>query len=318
MHPAFSIIVFTTAAGAGYGLLAVLGLLAPAGLLPQGRAFGVVALALALGLVAVGLLASLAHLGRPERAWRALSQWRSSWLSREGVAALATFVPAGLFGLAWMAAGAPDGGTGRLAGWLAAAMAAVTVACTAMIYASLPTVRQWHDARVPPLYLALSAMTGLILAGALAALFGGATDGLALAAAVSVAVAWALKESYWRAVADGRPGVSAEEATGLGRLGRVRSLEAPHTEANYLLKEMGFAVGRRHAATLRTVARLAGFAAPLALTVTAWLAGGGPVATAALLLAVPAAALGVVVERWLFFAEARHTVIVYYRDAAAA
>lgn len=157
MHPAFSIIFFTSAAGAGYGLLALLGLLAPFGLLPASPLFSLAALALALGLVVAGLLSSLAHLGRPERAWRALSQWRSSWLSREGVAAVATFLPAGVFAIAWFFLG---GGVAGVAGWITAAMAAVTVYCTAMIYASLKPIRQWANPWVPRTYLALSLMTG--------------------------------------------------------------------------------------------------------------------------------------------------------------
>jgi DMSO reductase anchor subunit len=96
MHPALSVILFTTASGAGYGLLALLGVLAPLGLLPDAPGFGAIALGTALVLVSAGLLASTAHLGHPERAWRAFSQWRTSWLSREGVAALATYLPAGL------------------------------------------------------------------------------------------------------------------------------------------------------------------------------------------------------------------------------
>src|SRR5690348_10761325 len=102
MHPAFSVILFTTASGAGYGLLLLIGLLAGTTLLPHGSWFGFAGLALALGLASFGLLASTFHLGHPERAWRAFSQWRSSWLSREGVASVATFLPAGLFGIAWI------------------------------------------------------------------------------------------------------------------------------------------------------------------------------------------------------------------------
>src|SRR5687768_16431581 len=93
MHPAFSVIFFTTASGAGFGLLFWLGLLALAGGLPP-RAAALTLLALGAALAAAGLLSSLGHLGQPRRAWRAFSQWRSSWLSREGVFALATFVPA--------------------------------------------------------------------------------------------------------------------------------------------------------------------------------------------------------------------------------
>ena len=93
MHPAYSVILFTTASGAGYGLLALLGLVGfnhgPASSL----IFGLTAMVIALGLITIGLLSSTFHLGHPERAWRAFSQWRSSWLSREGVAAVLTYLP---------------------------------------------------------------------------------------------------------------------------------------------------------------------------------------------------------------------------------
>ena len=105
MHPAKSVIFFTTASGAGYGLLFWLGLYGSLGLLPAGTWFAVVGFGLALVLVTAGLISSTFHLGHPERAWRALSQWRSSWLSREGVAAIVTYVPAGLYGLAWLIVG---------------------------------------------------------------------------------------------------------------------------------------------------------------------------------------------------------------------
>src|SRR6056297_2511505 len=102
MHPAYSVIVFTTASGAGYGLLALLGVWGMMGGHAPSTAFGLISGAVAFGLVTLGLLSSTYHLGRPERAWRAFSQWRSSWLSREGVAAVATYVPAGLFAIGWI------------------------------------------------------------------------------------------------------------------------------------------------------------------------------------------------------------------------
>ena len=105
MHPAFSVVFFTTATGAGYGLLALLGVLGGLGFIPADFWLGLIGMGLALGLIAAGLLSSTGHLGRPERAWRAFSQWRSSWLSREGVASVATFIPAGLFGLGWVVFG---------------------------------------------------------------------------------------------------------------------------------------------------------------------------------------------------------------------
>lgn len=309
MHPAFSIIFFTSAAGAGYGLLALLGLLAPFGLLPASPLFGLAALALALGLVVAGLLSSLAHLGRPERAWRALSQWRSSWLSREGVAAVATFLPTGVFAIAWLFLGS---GVAGVAGWITAAMAAVTVYCTAMIYASLKPIRQWANPWVPRSYLALSLMTGALLLNALLGVAGQAAGWSSLLALASVALAWAAKEGHWRHCATARPVSTAETATGLGHIGRVRLLDAPHSEDNYLLKEMGFRVGRRHAVRLRFITRLAAFVLPAALSLGALVAGPGALSGTLALLAAAAAALGVIAERWLFFAEAKHTVTLFY------
>lgn len=312
MHPALSVIVFTTASGAGYGLLALLGLLAPFGFLPTGSGFGLAATALALAAIAGGLLSSTLHLGHPERAWRALSQWRSSWLSREGLLAILTFLPAGLFAALWVL-----GGTVSVAfGLLSAVGAVVTVYCTAMIYASLKPVQRWNNGWVAPNYLAAAAMTGAIWLHLVCRLFGWPSDVVAGIAIGTTLVALLLKLGYWRFI-DGSAAVSTpESATGLGRIGKVRLLEAPHTSENYLLEEMGFRIARKHATALRRIAVLAGFVLPLLLTLIALLATG-PAGALAALLAAPAATAGVLVERWLFFAEARHTVTLYYGAAAA-
>ncbi|HYZ34905.1 MAG TPA: DmsC/YnfH family molybdoenzyme membrane anchor subunit [Crenalkalicoccus sp.] len=305
MNPAPSIVLFTTAAGAGYGLLFWLGLLWPLGLVPRDAGFGLAALVVALVLVSIGLLSSTAHLGRPERAWRALSQWRSSWLSREGVAALLTFVPAVLFGLAlW--AGVPA--LAALCGLLAAAGAAATVWCTGMIYASLKPIRQWHHPLTAPNYLALAAFSGVALLAAIAAVAGAGFTVPALLAALLGVVAAMLKRRYWRAVDTAPPLATVESATGLGAIGRTRPLDPPHTQANWLLREMGFRVARKHAAKLRRIALAAGFAAPVMLALLSLV-----VAPAALLVLGAVSALaGLLVERWLMFAEATHTVTLYY------
>jgi sulfite dehydrogenase (quinone) subunit SoeC len=310
VHPAPSIIAFTTASGAGYGLLFLLGLGAPAGLVPPTRALGAAALGLALGLITSGLLASLLHLKHPERASRALSQWRSSWLSREGAMALLTYAPALAFATGWLSLGRTGGWIG-LGGLLAALGGACTVYCTSMIYASLQPVREWHQPLVPPVYLAFALMTGALLLHFLLAAFAlpRAWSGMLALAATGLAVG--LKAAYWRTIDRPQPGPTPESATGLGALGQVRMLEPPHTETNYLLSEMGFAVARRHAAKLRRYAGLlVGIGAAL-LTVLALLASGALASLLALLAALSGLA-GVAIERWLFFAEATHTVTLYY------
>jgi DMSO reductase anchor subunit len=125
---------------------------------------------------------------------------------------------------------------------------------------------------------------------------------------LAAVTAWGLKLQYWRAT-DAPTPADAGTATGLGALGRVRLVEPPHVGENYVLREMGFRVARKHAAKLRRIAVLLGGVLPA-------LAGllGLLVAASALLplLALTTALVGVLIERWLFFAEARHTVMLYY------
>jgi sulfite dehydrogenase (quinone) subunit SoeC len=256
-----------------------------------------------------GLLASVLHLGHPERAWRAVSQWRSSWLAREGVASLLTFIPTGLFAIAWALLGR-TGPVTWVGGIATAVGAAITVYCTAMIYRSLKPIHQWHNVWVVPNYLALAAMTGAVLLNALLHLWGAALPAVDAVTLALIGIAVVLKEGYWWFVREDHAPSTPETATGLGRIGEVRFLEAPHTEANYLLKEMGFQIGRKHSTRLRAISRGFGFAVPLVATLLAVFVP--MLAVPATLAAVAGVAIGIIVERWLFFAEARHAVQLYY------
>ncbi len=316
MHPAYSVILFTTASGAGYGLLAMLGVAALCGAhFPQSIWFWLVALGVSLGLVTVGLLSSTFHLGHPERAWRAFSQWRSSWLSREGVAAVVTYVPAGLFGLLWLI-GWEGTVVWKLMGGLSAVAAAVTVWCTGMIYGCLTTIRQWNHWLVAPIYMALSAATGLVLFALLMDGFGAGQTWHVGLSIVGIAAAAVLKIIYWRAIDQEPRDLTIGDATGLGRLGTVRQFEAPHTQANFVQREMGFKVARRHARKLRMLCLVVGFAGSLAACLLA-LAASSWATTLCLALAAVAASFAVIVERWLFFAEAEHVVNLFYGTARA-
>jgi DMSO reductase anchor subunit len=309
MHPAFSIIFFTAASGAGYGLLAMLGILAACGLLPPDRALGLISLGVALALIVGGLLSSTLHLGRPERAWRAFSQWRSSWLSREGIASVFTFVPTGLFGVGWLLFERTDGIV-AVSGVVMAAAAAITVAATGMIYACLKPIAQWHTHFTVPAYLIFALMTGSVLLNAILALLSLPDRRLQYAALIAIAVGWIWKRATWRHNDRLDSPVTMTSATGLAG-GQVRSIEWPHTEENYLLKEMGYRVARKHSEKLRVLAQLFAFGIPLVAAALA-LATGGGIARLASVVAVLAQAPGILVERWLFFAEARHTVRLYY------
>ncbi len=316
MHPAYSVIVFTTASGAGYGLLIWLSLAAALGLVPRSPMLGFIGLGIALALITVGLLSSTLHLGRPERAWRAMSQWQSSWLSREGIASLATYVPAGALGLGWVF-GETVPGQVSVAAWLSVAGALVTLWCTGMIYASLTTIRAWHHPLVAPIYVVLALATGGVLATLLLIAFGLDVRWAAGATVLALATGWPLKRRYWTAIDNAERTYTAEAATGLGALGKVRPLDPPHTQPNFVMREMGYQVARRHAEKLRKLSVALLFLVPIALLL--WLLTPLPAFAQIILVVVAAASAtaGVLTERWLFFAEAEHVVVVYYRGGSA-
>jgi DMSO reductase anchor subunit len=314
MHPAYSVILFTTASGAGYGLLMWLALTAILHGPASNWRFAATSLALALALITGGLLSSTFHLGHPERAWRAFSEWRSSWLSREGIASVATYAPASIFAALWL---------GFLPlPWLilpaAAAtliMCLLTVYCTAKIYSSLTTIRQWHHPLVDVGYLLLALATGSVLLVALANIFDLNAPLLGRMSAFALIAAAACKWFYWRAIDAMPPAYTIEQATGLGHLGKVRQWEAPHTAENFVMREMGYSIARRHAIKLRRHVLAALFMA--AATVLASALVAGLLSLALGIVSLLCAALAVLIERWLFFAEAQHVSTLYYGAPAA-
>ena len=314
MRPAYSVILFTVLSGAGYGLAAMASLvLASAAMIavPQ------LAVILGLALASCGLVASTFHLGRPERAWRALSQWRTSWLSREAVLALATFVVAVPL-IVLLDLERNDGLAIRLAAAAMAVSCFATVLCTAMIYASLRPVRQWRHWTVPAAYLFFALGSGGVLLNLLQAVAKAPSGMWSLAPVPALLAAWGAREANWLLL-HAKPGqLTIADATGLARLGTVSTLDPPHTEPNYLLHEFGFRVARRHIARLRVLARIFGLFLPIAATLS--VAGPDPLLPNSLPVTALAAATvlaGLLVERWLFFAQARHTTALYYGTPAA-
>ena len=306
MHPAYSVIFFTTASGAGYGMLILLVLGILFGWLPRDMTFGFVTFALALGLVTAGLISSSAHLGRPERAWRAFSQWRTSWLSREGVMAVATYVPAGLLALSWVFTGDPgepaDGQELFLA-ILAIAGAGATLYCTGMIYASLRTIRHWHLGIVPVNYILFGLMTGAVIFNFILHLFDMPYDGHIWLTLLLLATGMAFKVLYWMQVDAAAPISTAEDATGLGYIGKVRPFEVAHAQKNFVMREMGYQIARKHVMRLRNLTYILAFGLPLLGTLLTLL-GGTVLSLFGAFFALMTIAIGIFIERWLFFAEA--------------
>ncbi|MDK3074053.1 dimethyl sulfoxide reductase anchor subunit [Sedimentitalea sp. JM2-8] len=287
MHPAPSVILFTTCSGLGFGLLVWLGIGFPA---VTGRV-AFVFFAIAYLLAAGGLIASTFHLGRPERALKAFTQWHTSWLSREAWCAVAALTLMALYG-----AGLVFLGTAWPVVGLAGALASLaTVFTTSMIYTQLKTVPRWHTVLTPLLFLAISVSGGALMAGQT----GLAPWLLLLAGIVQVAV-WLRGDGAFDA-----SGTTLASATGLGEIGTVRAFESPHTGTNYLLREFVHVIGRKHARKLRMISLTLMTVLPVILLLLPF----GHVLAA---LAVLSHLAGVAVSRWLFFAEAEHVVGLYY------
>ena len=287
MHPAPSVIIFTSLSGLGFGLLTFLGFGMPA---PTGLVafvFFAIAYLLAVG----GLVASTFHLGHPERAIKAFTQWKTSWLSREAWLAVGALLVMAAYGAGLVFFGVAVAPLG----WLGAVLSLATVFATSMIYGQLKTVPRWNTKLTPMMFLTFSLAGGGLLSGQISSAL------LLLIAAGVVQIA------YWisgdRALA--QSGTSLATATGLGETGTVRAFEPPHTGTNYLLREFVHVVGRKHAAKLRIIALILMIGTPVALLsmpVSHWIA----------LLAVISHVAGLFVSRWLFFAQAEHVVGLYY------
>jgi sulfite dehydrogenase (quinone) subunit SoeC len=302
MNPAYSVILFTTASGAGYGLLALIAMAGASHGRASTSAFAYTTLFIALSLITTGLLSSTLHLGRPERAWRAFSQWRSSWLSREGIAAIITYPLALAFGACWSGLIDQPHLIAPL-GYATAIMCTVTVFCTAKIYSTLKTIRAWHQPLTIPVYLSFAAATGSVWLTAIANYFGRFAPVQSYLSFASLFILILLKFIYWRLIDRAQRTHTMASATGLG--GGVRQWEVPHTATNFIMKEMGYVVARRHGRKLRLLALLL-----LDITLAMMLfCSNWPALT---YVAVPIVMLGAWVERWLFFAEAEHVSGLFY------
>ncbi len=288
MHAAPSVILFTVMSGAGFGYLALLGLGAAAA--AGGVAFW--QFFLAFGLAVGGLVAATFHLGNPQRGLLAFTQWRTSWLSREGWCAVAALCFMGFYAVGIVIFGSRP----MVIGLLGAALSLATIYATAMIYAQLATVPRWNSLLTPVYFLTSALAGGALLAGTVWF----AVALLLVLSGVQVLV-WMQGDLRFST-----RGHTLESATGLGALGRLRLFEPPHTGSNYLLNEFVHRVGRRHAVKLRIIAVLGMGVVPALLLMTA--PGSGVV----LVLAVLVHFAGMAVSRWLFFAEAEHVVALYY------
>jgi DMSO reductase anchor subunit len=307
MKPALSIILFTTIGGAAQGIavvaaVATLAARAPHGAMP-------LLLWTATAMLVVALIASFFHLGHPLRAWRAALMWRTSWMSRE-VIALPAFI-------ALIAAWASLSTFGRLDSGVSNVLAVLTIAgalllwyCTAMIYACIRFIQEWAHPLTIVNYAMLGLASGLVASGALAMMagereFAGAIGGWALAA---TALAWVTRGLSLRRNATLKPKSTVQSATGI-RSARVVQKSMGFTGGSFNTREFFHGASAQVFGIAKVGFQVLVFALPIVLL--AWAVVSGELF--AWLLALVLQAGGLLVERWFFFAQARHPQNIYYQ-----
>jgi DMSO reductase anchor subunit len=309
MKPAFSVIFLTTLIGAGQGLFLAL-FLAELLLMPDPAlsAFLVAGDLVVLGFCGLGLLASFFHLGRPERAWRTATMWRTSWLSRE-VIALPLFM-AGVFlhGVAHHQGIGPAG----LIGLLTALASLALYVCTAMIYASIRFLQEWASPLTVANYLLLGLASGFTLATLLAGIAAPALVSTYAQGAIAFTLAGLISRGLsLRRNARLKPKSTLQTAIGIKHPKIVQKSQG----------FMGGAFNTReyfHGKTttmLRSVKwcfLLLVFPLPLLLLTAGLTTGALPM----LVAAFAAQYLGLLAERWFFFAQANHPQNLYYQTVA--
>ncbi|HEX8987770.1 MAG TPA: DmsC/YnfH family molybdoenzyme membrane anchor subunit [Rhodocyclaceae bacterium] len=326
MHPAFSVIFLTTLIGAGQGLFLALftaQTYALFDLLPKqdDYAFYAQGSALALLFLAGGLVASFFHLGRPERAWRSATQWRTSWLSREVIVLPAFMGTVFLYGVAHLlewkpAVAALPGGAAVDAtvvlGAVATVLAFALYLCTGMIYACIRFLREWHTPLTVINYLLLGTASGFTLAAAFAAWVAPALvqffGGWAL-----ILVTLGLVGRSWSLVRNRRlkPKSTPQSAIGVKHPRVVQSAQG-FMGGSFNTREFFHGASARALRSVKWLFLVAAFIVPALLLMR----GLSDAASGVLALAFAIQYLGLIAERWFFFAEANHPQNLYYRSVA--
>ena len=307
MHPAFSILFFTTLAGVAQGLVVALAFAALGGV-TMAPGFLLAALGVAEVLLAAGLAASFLHLGRKMRAWRAVLMWRTSWMSRE-VIVLPGFIA--LVAVWWLGLRA---GAAAPWSWLLPVLLVIGAValwyCTAMIYACLRFIEEWAHPLTIINFTLIGLSSGLLLACALAALAGefGLVQATGPGALMVTLVAWGTRTLALRRNASLKHKSTLQSATGIA-------------SPILMQQSMGMSAGAFntreffHGARLATLKNVKLGFQLLAFALPALLAVWGLASQTGLpwILAALVQAPGLIAERWFFFAQAKHPQNLYYQ-----
>jgi sulfite dehydrogenase (quinone) subunit SoeC len=326
MFPALSVVFLTTLIGVGQGLFLALytaQIYSLFDLLPaqDGRAFYAVGAVLAVLFLAGGLVASFFHLGRPERAWRAATQWRTSWLSREvivlplfaGLVALYGF--AHLLGWSEPLLTLPGGyavDASLVVGAAATVVCFALFVCTGMVYACVRFLQEWHSPLTVINYILLGGASGFVLATGLAAVsaptvvrfFGGWAVVITMLALV-FRVASLVRNARIKRVA------ALQTAIGI-KHPHIRQKAQGFMGGSFNTREFFHGKSVQGLRSVQWAFLVLVFPLPLLLVV----AGEKTLSAPSLFAAFGVQLLGLIAERWFFLAQAEHPQNIYYQSIA--
>ena len=289
MHPAPSIILFTVLSGFGFGLISIVGLLQ---FLNQISTVDIVIFsAIGLFFSIIGLISSFFHLANKKNAIKSMSQWQTSWLSREAISSIFCLsIVVGNIGWVFI-----QNRYSNEVGIILFLLSLFTIFTTSMIYAQLKTVPSWNNMLTPALFI-------------FTALAGGSILLLDYASLVLLLIFGVLQVLFWY-IADQSfiyKETSVGTALGFSKNEDIRAFDVAHTNRNYLLNEMVYKVGRKHSIKLRYISFFMAFVFPMSLILIF------PGEFGVSILVIFLHLIGVYFSRWLFFAEAKHSVSFYY------
>ena len=314
MHPAFSVLFFTVTSGFGYGFMLCLLAARLSGYIEFGKDDFLLYSGVAAALFTVGLLSSTFHLANPKNAWRSFARFRTSWLSREGVLAVVAYPLIALYlaaiwfeGQGLWISGLLISGLGMTAlGVLIMLLIVAILFCTAMIYASLKTIPQWHTRIVPIAFIMFSLSSGLLCLGITS---GWQIAGLRNLAVAALIASLLIKLLYFKHL--GKPTRSSINTATSFSQAKVTLFDAGHSSKNFLQREFIYEVGPKTLRLARIMSLLLAFIIPAILLA---LAGSTIISVGAGWIAASGLYLGLLLERWLFFVEAKHVVRHYYAE----
>ena len=311
MHPALSVIFLTTLIGAAQGLfLALFGVelgSSESFLLAHTQRFFVAGSVVALLFSGLGLLASFFHLGHPERAWRSAAMWRTSWLSREVIALPVFMLGVFLYGLSHLL----GWGVSRWIGAVTLVACLALFVCTGMIYASIRFLQEWASPLTLVNYFLLGCASGLLLATLMASLAAMAShvQTFLVITMILTAVGWATRSASLVRNARLKPKSTLQSAIGVKHPKIVQKAQG-FMGGSFNTREFFHGRSTEMLRTVKWTFLILTFAVPLLLLAFGLKSPSTPL----FLLAITIQFVGLLAERWFFFAQANHPQNLYYQN----